>query len=258
MREAFADLKQIFPDMPDKCDQALMETVRLLPEKSTRAPLRAGRRLVILAAVFLMIACAAAASFYPQIIGWFANRYGDSFASWMEKGSAVQTAASAEVGGAVFSMDEVLVRGRGLYAIGTIRASDGYVIADSECSPEEPWGYNIHYGETAAEGTPTIAEKAALSDSVIRYVHCDLVGISVDGGASLMPGSWGYGIKAQRDGSIVFSIEVEDGLAVEPGSEYTLELCAQSYGTNADNSISYENLEEKNWSVTVKPEQLTF
>ncbi len=212
------------------------------------------RRIVILALVLMAMTCVAGAAFYPRIITWFADQYGQQWGAWMEKGSVALPASSAEAEGAVFTIDEVLVRGRGLYVLGRIEAQPGYVLIDQECSPDEPFGYNIHYGETAPEGTPTIAQKAAAEQLTMRYVNCDLNSIGVNGGALLLPGSWGYGARVQPDGSIIFSMEVEDGVVVEPGREYTLALQANSYGTHADGSIDLDALTEKAWCVTVVPE----
>lgn len=256
MKEAFDHLQLVFPDMPPACEQALMAAARSVTEKPRVSSLRPVRRAVLLAAAMLTIACAAGAAFYPQIIPWFASHYGAEYAPWMEQGSVASPNASAAAEGAVFSVDEVLVRGRGLYVMGAIRAAEGYVLVDSECSAQEPWGYNIHYGEEAPEGTPSIAQVAEATGSAIRYVHCDLRGIGVDGGALLLPGSWGYGATVQRDGSIVFTIEAEDGLAVEPGREYTLELSAQTWGAHADGSMNHEDMTETIWRVTVTPEEL--
>ena len=256
MKEAFDHLQQVFPDMPPACEQALMAAVHSVAERPRARLLHPLRRVAVLAAAMLTIACAAGAAFYPQIIPWFASRYGQEYAAWMEQGSVAAPNASVAAEGAVFSVDEVLVRGRGLYVMGTIRAAQGYVLVDSECSAQEPWGYNIHYGEEAPEGTPSIAQVAESTGSAIRYVFCDLRGVGVDGGALLLPGSWGYGATVQRDGSIIFTIEAEDGLAVEPGKAYTLEFSAQTWGAHADGSINHEDMTETFWRMTVTPEEM--
>ncbi|MBQ8536619.1 MAG: hypothetical protein IJ461_04360 [Clostridia bacterium] len=256
MKQAFDQLQQIFPEMPKACEQALMTTVYSVQERKRSFTYHSARRAAILLAAMLAVTCAAGAAFYPQIINWFVNHYGQAHGAWMEKGSIAIPNGSVEENGAVFTIDEVLVRGRGLYVLGTIRAEEGYILVDSQCSAQEPWGYNIHYGETAPEGTPTIYQKAEETGCAIRYVHCDLSRIGVDGGALLKPGVWGYGARVQQDGSIVFTMEVEDGMVVEPGREYTLEFCAQTYGVQADGSINEEDMTERVWQITVVPEMI--
>ena len=254
MKETFADLKKVYPEMPAACDQALMNTVYSLPEKQRVVAFRPVRRIAILVAVMMALTGVACAAFYPQIISWFSNRYGREWGSWMEEGSVALPDSSVEVNGAVFTIDEVLARGRGLYVLGHINAEPGHILIEQEGNVTDPFGYDIHHGETAPEGMPTITQKAAEDGSSLHYVGCDLVGVGVNGGAILQPGVWGYGVKVQKDGSIVFSMEVEDGIVVEPGKEYTLVLQAKSYGLLQDGSINYDDLTEKTWNFTVVPE----
>ncbi|MGN1021448.1 MAG: hypothetical protein ACI4O7_13875 [Aristaeellaceae bacterium] len=213
-------------------------------------------RVALLAALLLALTCAAGAAFYPRIISWFSREYGQAWAAWMETGSVALPASSVEVSGAVFTIDEVLVHDRGLYVLGSIRAEPGHMLVEQECSVHEPFGYNVHYGETAPEGTPTIAEKAAADGCAVHYVGCDLEGIGTDGGDILKPSCWGYAAKAQLDGSIVFSMEVEADAAVRPGKEYTLVLSALVYGTLDDGAIDHHALTKETWAVTVTPERL--
>jgi len=150
----------------------------------------------------------------------------------------------------------VLTRGRGLYAMGAIEAADGHMLVEYDCSAEDPFGYNIHYGDAAPEGTPSIIEKAHESGSSLRYVICHIEKIGVDGGAMLAPGSWGYDARVQRDGSIIFTMMVEDGMAVEPGVTYTLEFSAQTYGANSDGTINFDDANEITWQIDVVPEPI--
>lgn len=214
------------------------------------------RRVAILVAALLVITCAAGAAFYPKIISRFSAQYGENWGAWMEKGKASSPDASVQVGGAVFAVDEVLVRDRALYVLGHITAEDGNILVAQDCSIDEPFGYNIHYGETAPEGTLTIAQKAQQEQAALRYVTCYLNGVGVDGGQVLQPDCWGYSAKVQRDGSIEFTMEVEDGLVVEPGTEYTLELEACVWGLMQDGSIDEANPTNKTWRITVTPEQI--
>lgn len=216
--------------------------------------LRPMSRVALVVALLLAMTCAAGAAFYPRIIAWFAREYGQEWGAWMENGGVALPDTSVEVNGALFTIDEVLVQDRGLYVLGSIRAEPGHMLVEQECSVHEPFGYNIHYGETAPEGTPTIAEKAAAEGCAVHYVGCDLEGIGIDGGDVLQPACWGYAAKAQKDGSIVFSMEVEADAAVRPGETYTLVLCARSWGVLEYGSIDPHDPAEKTWAFTVTPE----
>lgn len=224
--------------------------------KQTRTAFAPVRRVALLLAIMLAMTCAAGAAFYPQIVTWFAGRYGNEWGAWMEKGSIALPDSAVELNGAIYTVDEVLVRGRGLYVLGHINPLPGHMLVEQDCSAHDPFGYNIHYGEDAPEGTPTIYGKSVETKSAIHYVACDVQGIGVDGGAVLTPGSWGYGAQVQKDGSIVFSLEVEDGIVVEPGKEYTLVMRAVSYGVFEDGSVNYDDLAEKTWEVTAVPEAI--
>lgn len=231
MKEAFNDLQVIFPDMPATCENALMSAARSVPGSVCRRTFRPV--LAIAMVLTIALTCAAGAAFYPQIISWFSVQYGESWGVWLQDGSVAAPQLSVEAEGAVFTVDEVLVRGRGLYVLGHIRPQEGYAIADYDTRREPEDG------------------------KLLRYVHCGLERIGVDGGALLSPGSWGYALEEKNDGSIAFSIEVEDGIAVEPGTEYTLELYAHTHAANADGSVRTEDSDEIIWTCTVSPEKLT-
>lgn len=231
MKEPFCDLQIIFPNMSAACDYALMAAARSESVQKRRCAFRPAFVLVL--TLILMFTCVAAASFYPQIIGWFTNQYGESWATWLQGGSVDVPQITAAAKGAVFTVDEVLVRGRGLYVLGSIHPEEGYAIADYD------------------------TRKAPLDDKTLRYVHCGLERIGVDGGAMLVPGTWGYATEEKKDGSIAFSIEAEDGMVVGAGTEYTLEMYAHTYGTNADGSVNPEDRQETVWTFIVHPEKMT-
>lgn len=230
MKEAYCDLQIIFPDMPAACEHALMTAARSVPFRTPKRSFRPA--LAIALALMLALTCAAGAAFYPQIIGWFANQYGAHWGAWLQEGRVAAPQLTATAEGAVFAVDEVLVRGRGLYILGSIRPQDGYAIADYD------------------------TQKPPLDTAVLRYVHCGVERIGVDGGAMLVPGSWGYAMEEQPDGSITFSIEVEDGMVVEPGAEYAIEMYAHTYGANADGAVSPNIRDEITWTFTVTPEAI--
>lgn len=214
------------------------------------------RRVAVLALALVLLTGVAGAAFYPQIISWFSNQYGQTWNDWMADGSVAQPNASVEIDGAVVTIDEVLVRERGLYVLGSIKPQEGFLLIGQDGHADDPFGYDVRSGETAPEGTQTIAQKAAETGATMRYVGVTLEEIAVDGGASIPVQSCGYMEKAQSDGSIVFSIEAEDGRAVEAGREYTLLLCASSDAVSDTNATAQDALTETAWRVTVVPQQI--
>lgn len=256
MKEAFADIKQVFPPIPPACDQALMSVLYSVKEKKQAAVYQPARRVMILIAALLAVTCMASAAFYPQIITWFENLYGETYSRWMANGDIAIPNATREATGAVFTLNEVLTRGHGMYVLGTIQPAEGYLLVEYDSSAHDPFGYNTHHGETAPEDTPTIAEKAKETDRRLRYVICRLESIGVDGRAMLTPGSWGYDANVQQDGSIVFTMEIEDNMTVVPGETYTLKLHAQTYGAYSDGSINPDDTSEALWQITVSPKAI--
>lgn len=214
------------------------------------------RRVAVLALALVLLTGVAGAAFYPQIISWFSNQYGQEWNDWMADGSVAQPNASVEIEGAVLTIDEVLVRARGLYVLGSIKPQEGYLLIGQDGHADDPFGYDVRSGETPPAGAQTIAQKAAETGATMRSVGVTLEEIAVDGGASIPVQSCGYTEKAQMDGSIVFSIEAEDGRAVEAGREYTLLLCARSYAVSDATATTPDALTEKEWQVTVVPKQI--
>lgn len=226
----FNDLKKIYPAMPAACENALMTAARSVPVREHRQVFRPAFALAL--ALMLALSCAAGAAFYPQIIGWFSSRYGESWAAWMQKGSVAAPQLTMECKGAEFTIDEVLARGRGLYILGSIRPQEGYSVADCD--------------------SPKVPE----ARTALRYANIYLEKIGVDGGAMLAPGCWGYGVEEQADGSLTFSIEAEDGMVIEPGTEYTLEMRVRTYGANANGSINMEDMDEQFQTFSVWPKTI--
>lgn len=253
MKETFDNLKQIFPDMPADCDEALMKTVWSLQEKPGLTTLRPVRRIAILLAVMLSVTCVASAAFYPQIIALFTRYYGEDFGEQLRHGSVDSPHSRILNDGVAFTVDEVLVCESGLYIMGSIRGEEGYMVVPPDYEVTEPFGYNIHNGETAPDGTPTIAEKAEETGSTLRFANCYLDAVGVDGGEPSMPECWGFNVTAQRDGSVVFSMEVDDETLIRPGKTYTLALYVQTFGANADGTPNRDEKSGQEWHITVTP-----
>ncbi len=218
------------------------------------ATFRPTRRIVILLAVMMAMTCVAFAAFYPQITEVFGRRYGEDTQSWLEQGDIALPADSVQVDDVTFTLEEVAYRNHGLYGLVTITPGDGIVLLGEDCELSDAYGYAVHYGDKAPEGTISVQEKAAQDGSVIKHVGFNLDKIGVNDGALLEPDVWGLGEYPQRDGSIQLLFEVEDGIAISEGDTYTIQMTATVCAVSPDGVVDYENPINQEWTATIKPE----
>lgn len=255
------DLQKIFPEIPASCSRVLMDTAGSLKEESEMkrgySPRPTTRFALVLALVIISMMGVALAAFYPQITGLFGLYYGEDTQAWLEQGDIALPADSVQVDGVTFTLEEVVYRNHGLYGMGTIRPNDGIVLLDEESTLSDAYGYAVHYGDTAPEGTITIAEKAAQDGSAIKQPRIYMGKIGVDGGKLLQPHGFGLGMTPQRDGSIQFLFEVEDGQAITEGETYTIQMTAVVRNVSADGTVDYDNAVRQEWTVEIETEPFT-
>lgn len=177
---------------------------------------------------------------------FFGTHWNRELGEWLRGGRIARTEECFTAGGVTFTLDETVCRGRGIYAVGTVRAADPKDVlvpdelADAECFPEDP-------------GARELAEAAAASGGRLLSVNVFPNKIGADGGAMLTPGCAGYYDIRNEDGSLTFSFEVEDGIVPKEGAEYRMELsvCVRQIAENgctAEGSAAVET-----WNVSVKP-----
>lgn len=252
------DLQKIFPEIPASCSRVLMDTAGSLKEESEMkrgySPRPTTRFALVLALVIISMMGVALAAFYPQITGFFGLHYGKDTQAWLEQGDIALPADSVQVEGVTFTLEEVAYRNHGLYGLVTITPGDGVVLLSEDSNVGDAYGYAVHYGDKAPEGTITIQEKAAQDGSAIKHVGFYLDKIGVNGGALLEPNGWGCGVYPQRDGSIQILFEVEDGIAISEGDTYTMQMTALVRNVSPDGVVDYENPINQTWAVKIKPE----
>ena len=252
------DLQKIFPEIPASCSRVLMDTAGSLKEESEMkrgySPRPTTRFALVLALVIISMMGVALAAFYPQITGFFGLHYGKDTQAWLEQGDIALPADSVQVEGVTFTLEEVAYRNHGLYGLVTITPGDGVVLLSEDSNVGDAYGYAVHYGDKAPEGTITIQEKAAQDGSAIKHVGFYLDKIGVNGGALLEPNGWGCGVYPQRDGSIQILFEVEDGIAITEGDTYTIQMTALVRNVSPDGVVDYENPINQTWAVKIKPE----
>ena len=252
------DLRKVFPEIPASCSRVLMDTAGSLKEESEMkrgySPRPATRFALVLALAIISMMGVALAAFYPQITGLFGLHYGKDTQAWLEQGDIALPADSVQVEGVTFTLQEVAYRNHGLYGLVTITPSDDVVLLSEDSNVGDAYGYAVHYGDKAPEGTISIQEKAAQDGSVIKHVGFYLDKIGVNDGALLEPNGWGCGVYPQRDGSIQILFEVEDGIAITEGESYTIQMTAIVRNVSPEGVVDSANSVRQEWTVTIKPE----
>lgn len=256
------DLREAFAPMPEACYDAMMNAVRSVKEDKPMK--RITFRAVGIAAVILVLLMAAAyAAFSSQVVAFFGRMYGDDMVEWLGQGDLATANQSYALGDVVYTLDEVIYRNNGLYGYGTIRpreSSNATLIA-MDCTPDEPFGYDVHGAggtpEEAPEGTPTVADVARERGGKLYMVNPAIPEkIGVDGGELLSPGSVGMEVVPMRDGSIEYMFEVSDAFAVGEGSTYTLVLNVRYDEMSLDGSIPEGSRQQSSWTVEIQPEPM--
>lgn len=256
-----AELQTMYGATPDSFKTAVRRGLSAARTGQTRnrRPLRV---FALAAAALLLMMGAAYAAFPSQVAAWFGQSYGPKMEIWLKEGKADFSEKTLAVGGAVFTLEEVVQKNHGLYAVGTVTlpkgSADVLVAEDQEVT--EPFGYDIHGAggmpEKAPDGTPTLAETAQKQGGRLLLASLRLEKVGVDGGEMLSPGSVGYESIPQRDGSLRVLFEVEDGMAVEEGETYQLTLWASVREMAEDGTIKQDGAAQQTWDVDVAPKPI--
>lgn len=252
------DLHKAFPQIPESCSRVLMDTAGSLKEvndmKTSHAPQHTLRFALALALVIICMMGVAVAAFYPQISEVFGRHYGADVQTWLEQGDIALPADTVQASGVTFTLDEVVYRNQGLYGLGTIVPGDGVVLLCPDYDPSDAYGYAVHQGDAAPEGSISIREKAAQTGASIKQVDIQLNQISVDGGAMIAPDCVGYTMTPQRDGSVQFLFEVSDSKAISKGETYTLSMTSIVRSVSSEGVADDASAIRQDWTVEIQPE----
>ncbi|MBN1777819.1 MAG: DUF4179 domain-containing protein [Clostridiales bacterium] len=254
------DLQTMYGATPDSFTRRVAFALKKTEEKPMKHTMRT---VLIAAAIIVLLTAAAYAVFSSQVAELFGTMYGDDTKSWLEEGSVATTDQTYTLGDIVYTLDEVVYRNNGLYGVGTIRAKEGsdVVIMMNDQLLSDPYGYDIHGGigrpETAPEGTKTVADVAKEKGGKVLLACIRLSKIGVDGGELLEPGSAGYSWAQQRDGSFLYTFEVSDGVVVDEGTTYQIEMHSYFFDTDADGNLIQDTKQVGDWLVTIQPEPIS-
>lgn len=254
------ELQTMYGATPDSFKMAVQRGLHAV--QKDHAAHRRPLRFAALAAALLVMMGAAYAAFPSQVAAFFGRIYGQKTESWLQEGNADANVKTLHLGGAIFTLEEVVQRNHGLYGIGTVRLPEGSadVLVAEDQQLDEPFGYDIHGAggqpETAPEHTPTLLEKAKAQGGRLLLATLRLDKVGADGGEMLMPDCVGYNAIPQRDGSLRVTFEVEDGVSIEPGDTYQLALWASVRELSEDGSIKKSGQAQQTWEVSLAPKPI--
>ncbi len=255
------ELRRMYGATPDSFKRRVSFAIKKTEEKPMKKI--SFRTVMLTAAIILALMAAAYAAFSSEVAEYFGRAYGNGMKEWLEKGDvATQVQENAFVmNGVSFTVDEIIYRDNGLYGVGTIRpASDDVMVVAEDCTPDEPFGYDIHGAggkpEIAPEGTPTIADVARQKNAALFMVNMCPVSVGVDGGDMLTPETIGCAMIPQRDGSVRAVFELEDAHVIGQGETYTLSVEVRTLKMSLTGEIMEESEHMENFTVSVAPKPM--
>ena len=102
-------------------------TQRVLANAKGEEPVKKKVSLALVLCIVLALALmgTAYALFSSKVAEFFGNYYGDDFGNWLAEGKVAGIGETVTLDGVDFTLDEVVYRNNGIYAVGTARVKDG-------------------------------------------------------------------------------------------------------------------------------------
>lgn len=259
------DLQRMYGSTPERFQARIRQTLSAnAPQPCARAARRSGRSLRVALLTVLMLAllsAAALAAFSSQVADFFGARYGKVYKDELLAGDIATGDHSVTLGGAVYTLSEVVYTESGLYGIGSIRpANDRVVLMAEDYLVTDAAGYGLYQGEDsrAPEGAATYAETAAARGAKLLMASALPDAVGVDGGDVLEVPSVGYDVIPQGDGSLQFSFELPAGAQVVRGDTYAIRLWISNWEISPEGKHlrdgENDTYRAQEWTVEIAPQ----
>ena len=195
------------------------------------------------------------ALFSSKVAELFGIQYGKEMGDWLQGGKVAQVGETVTVGDLNITLDEVVYRNRGLYGVGTIRATDpkDVLLPDAIAEDSEYYFSLTDDGNEQAALAHKLAKKAIANGSRLMTVCVQPDQVSVDGGTMLNVNCFGYYDQWNEDGSLTFSFDMEDGQTLEDGTTYQLLMDICVFQVDQNGVLMQETQKRNNWSVAFEP-----
>ena len=204
--------------------------------------------LVLSIAGILAVMGTAYALFSSQVAEFFGRHWGHDYGDWLQGGKIARIGETVTLGGVDFTLDEVVYRDRGIYAVGTARVTDD---KDVLVPMDVADGWELEEVMQGDEAQSLIL-RARETGGRMLSIDCYPQRIGVDNGSMVNPGDVGVYNLRNEDGSITFSFET-GGYALEDGTTYQLEMSIDVDEWTEAGRVDNDPTEPQTWTVSFRP-----
>lgn len=205
---------------------------------------------IVLAIAVMGTACALVSS---QVAAFFGQHWNRELGDWLESGKMAQIGEKFELGGVMFTLDEVVYKDRGIYGVGTARVKDAKdVLLPMDLADGWDAEGGVFQSEEALKEEQALLQQAQAAGGRLLSIDCWPSKIGVDGGSMVNVGDVGAYNVRNEDGSITFSFET-GGYALEDGTTYCLELSIDVDEWTAEGKAQNDSVKYQGWTVEFVP-----
>ena len=204
--------------------------------------------LVLSIVGILAVMGTAYALFSSQVAEFFGQHWNRDYGDWLQGGKIAQIGETVTLSGVDFTLEEVVYRDRGIYGVGTARATNEKDVL-LPMDLVDGWGLEeVMQGDEAQ----SLIRKAKETGGSMLSIDCYPQRIGVDNGSMVNAGDVGVYNLRNEDGSITFSFET-GGYALEDGTTYQLELSIDVDEWTEDGMVNNDPVEPQTWTVSFQP-----
>ena len=225
-------------------------TQRVLANAKGEKPVKRKVSLALVLSIVLGLAVmgTAYALFSSQVAEFFGQHWGHDYGDWLQGGKIAQIGETVTLGGVDFTLDEVVYRDRGIYAVGTARVTNA---KDVLVPMDVVDGWEL---EEVMQGdeAQSLIRRAKETGGRMLSIDCAPERIGVDNGSMVNAGDVGIYNLRNEDGSITFSFEA-GGYALEDGTTYQLEMYIDVDEWTETGRAEKDPVESQAWTVSFQP-----
>ena len=226
-------------------------TQRVLANAKGEEPVKKKVSLALVLCIVLALALmgTAYALFSSKAAEFFGSYYGDDFGNWLAEGKVAGIGETVTLDGVDFTLDEVVYRDNGMYAVGTARVKEG---KDVLIPPEMTYAADWTDKGTLNEEDRALISRAQAAGGRLLSIECRPHTIGVDEGTMDNLDNVGFDKERNEDGSITFCFETTD-YTLEEGTTYRMEMSIQVDEWTAEGETDDEKGAYQSWTVSFAP-----